>query len=296
MAAYFTVKRVATMANVGQINRLQVSRHVDFGLYLSDGDADEILLPRREIPKNAETEPGCWLDVFVYYDSEDRIIATGRKPKVMLGQFASLRVVDINRTGIFLDWGLSKDLLMPHSEEKSPMQVGDSVVVFVYQDVHTGRLVASAQLERFVPRTAEDAGYEVNTEVQLLVAERTDLGFVCLVDRQYLGLLHHYEVFQPVRIGQRFQGYIREVREDGRLSVSLQLQGQEVRDHLSEQILAALEENGGRLELSDKSSAQAIADKFSVSKGNYKKALGQLYKQGLIEIYPTSIERTSTPQ
>jgi len=279
------------MVSVGQINRLQVSHHVDFGLYLDDGDSGEILLPRREIPKNADTEPGEWLDVFIYYDSEDRIVATGRTPKVMLGQFASLQVVDINRTGIFLDWGLSKDLLMPHSEEKRPVQVGDSVVVFVYQDVHTGRLVASAQLDRFAKSTVEDAGYAVNDAVKLLVAERTDLGFTCLVDKQYLGLLHHYEVFQPVRIGQRLPGYIREVREDGRLSLSLQLHGQEVRDHLSEQILAALADNDGRLELSDKSSAQAIADRFGVSKGNYKKTIGQLYKQGLIEIFPAYIER-----
>lgn len=278
------------MVVIGQVNKLQVSHHVEFGLYLDGGNSGEILLPRREIPKNADTEPGSWLSVFVYYDSEDRIVATGRTPKVMLGQFASLRVVDINRVGIFLDWGLSKDLLMPHSEEKRPVQVGDAVVVYVYQDEHTGRLVASAQLERFAQSNAADAGFAVNDEVHLLVAEHTDLGYVCLVNKQYLGLLHHYEIFQPVRIGKHLDGYIREVREDGRLSVSVQMQGQQVRDQLSEEILATLREHNGRLDLSDKSPAQDIADMFGVSKGNYKRTLGQLYKQGEIEIYPTYIE------
>ena len=277
------------MATIGKINRLPVLRHVDFGLYLDGGETGEILLPRREIPKNADTEVGSLLDVFIYHDSEDRLIATGRKPRAQLDEFAALRVVDINRTGIFLDWGLAKDLCMPHSEEKQPLQPGDTVLVYVYQDIHTGRLLASAQLERFASVDVTGYGYQVNQPVSLWLAERTEHGYVCLVDEQCLGLLHHHEVFRDVQIGQGMPGFVREVRTDGRLTLSLQMQGQAVRDELSERILAELEARGGVLELSDKSSASAIAAVFGVSKGNYKKAIGGLFKQGLIEIEPQLI-------
>ncbi len=280
------------MANIGVINQLTILRHVDFGLYLDGGDSGEILLPKREIPKDADTSVGSRLSVFIYHDSEDRLVATGRKPRAMLGQFAALKVVDINRTGIFLDWGLAKDLFMPHSEEKRPLQTGDTVLVHVYQDVHTGRLLASAQLDRFARSDASGSGYTVNQPVSLWVAERTDHGYLCLVDETYLGLLHHHEVFKPVKIGQGLPGYVRELRADGRLSLSVQMQGQAVRDELSERILAELEKRGGVLELSDKSSAEAIAALFGVSKGNYKKAIGGLFKQGLIEIGPQQIRST----
>lgn len=277
------------MANIGEINQLTVLRHVDFGLYLDGGDSGEILLPRREIPKDADTAVGSQLDVFIYHDSEDRLVATGRRPRAMLGQFAALRVVDINRTGIFLDWGLAKDLFMPHSEEKRPLQTGDTVLVYVYQDVHTGRLLASAQLDRFAEVDISDSGYQVNQQVSLWVAERNEHGYVCLVDESYLGLLHHHEVFKPVKIGQGMQGYVRELRADGRLSLSLQMQGQAVRDELGERILAALQANGGELALGDKSPASAIAAQFGVSKGNFKKAIGGLYRQQLIGMEPTRI-------
>lgn len=277
------------MANIGEINQLTILRHVDFGLYLDGGDSGEILLPRREIPKDADTAVGSQLDVFIYHDSEDRLVATGRRPRAMLGQFAALRVVDINRTGIFLDWGLAKDLFMPHSEEKRPLQTGDTVLVYVYQDVHTGRLLASAQLDRFAEVDISDSGYQVNQQVSLWVAERNEHGYVCLVDESYLGLLHHHEVFKPVKIGQGMQGYVRELRADGRLSLSLQMQGQAVRDELGERILAALQANAGELALGDKSPASAIAAQFGVSKGNFKKAIGGLYRQQLIGMEPTRI-------
>lgn len=277
------------MANIGKINQLTILRQVDFGLYLDGGSSGEILLPRREIPKNADTTAGQQLAVFIYHDSEDRLVATGRTPRAQVDQFAALHVVDINRTGIFLDWGLSKDLFMPHSEEKQPLQVGDKVLVRVYQDVHSGRLLASAQLERFVSSDVSAAGYEVNQQVSLWLAERTEHGYVCLVNESHLGLLHHHEIFCPVSVGQGMQGFVREVRADGRLSLSLQKQGQEVRDELGERILSELEQRDGVLELSDKSSAGAIASMFGVSKGNYKKAIGGLFKQGLIDIEPQLI-------
>ena len=163
------------------------------------------------------------------------------------------------------------------------------MLVYVYQDIHTGRLLASAQLERFASVDVTGYGYQVNQPVSLWLAERTEHGYVCLVDEQCLGLLHHHEVFRDVQIGQGMPGFVREVRTDGRLTLSLQMQGQAVRDELSERILAELEARGGVLELSDKSSASAIAAVFGVSKGNYKKAIGGLFKQGLIEIEPQLI-------
>lgn|SRR5690554_4084229 len=277
------------MAEIGKMNRLTVLRQVDFGLYLDGGDSGEILLPRREIPKGADTAIGQQLEVFIYHDSEDRLVASGRRPRAQLGQFAALHVVDINRTGIFLDWGLSKDLFMPHSEEKRPLQVGDKVLVYVYQDVHSGRLLASAQLERFAATDASDSGYQVNQEVSIWPAERTPHGFMCLVDEQYLGLLHSHEIFRPIFIGRKISGFVRELRDDGRLSLSVQKQGQEVRDELAERIMDELRLGGGVLELSDKSPASAISAAFGVSKGNYKKAVGGLFKQGLIEIEPECI-------
>lgn len=277
------------MANIGEINQLTILRHVDFGLYLDGGVNGEILLPRREIPKDADTAVGKQLEVFIYHDSEDRLVATGRKPRAMLGQYAALRVVDINRTGIFLDWGLAKDLFMPHSEEKRPLQTGDTVLVHVYQDIHTGRLLASAQLERFASVDASASGYQVNQQISLWVAERTEHGYLCLVNESYLGLLHHHEVFKPVKIGQGMQGYVRELRADGRLSLSLQMQGQAVRDELGERILAELQARGGELALGDKSPAGEIAALFGVSKGNFKKAIGGLYRQQLIGMEPQRI-------
>lgn len=277
------------MAKIGELNQLTILRQVDFGFYLDGGSLGEILLPSRETPKDADTTPGKSLEVFVHHDSEDRLVATGRRPKAMLGDFAALKVVDINRTGIFLDWGLSKDLFMPHSEEKRPVQVGDTVLVHVYQDLHTNRLLASAQLERFVPVDARHSGYQTNQPVKLWVAERGEHGYQCLVDEEYLGLLHAHEVFRPVHVGQKLSGYIRELRDDGRLSLSMQQQGQAVRDELSERILHELHQRGGVLELSDKSPAPAIAAVFGVSKGNYKKAIGGLFKQGRIRIEPERI-------
>ena len=282
------------MAVLGTMNTLQVIRQVEFGVYLDGDQYGDILLPNREMPKDAEVELEDWLNVFIYLDSEDRVIATTRKPKAQVGEFASLKVVDINRVGLFLDWGLSKDLLLPHSEEKKPLQVDDYVVVYVYQDERTGRLVATAHLDSFLQDTAEADTYAKGQAVSVLIAERTDLGYKAIIDKTYWGLIHNNEVFKFIRPGMQETAYIREIREDGRISLSLQSQGAEMRDELAERILQAIDEAGGRLALSDKSPAAEIAEAFGVSKGNFKKALGGLYKQQLISIYPTYIERTAS--
>ena len=278
------------MALIGRFNSLQVTKHTDFGLYLDDGAGDEILLPKRYIPKDEPSEEGDWLNVFVYLDSEDRPIATTLKPKVEVGGFASLKVVEINRIGLFLDWGLPKDLLLPHSEEKRPLQVGDYCVVYVYLDPRTRRITATARLDRYLDQTPPR--YSRGQAVDLLVAEKTDLGFKAIIDNSHRGLIHKNEVFKFLRPGSRETGYIREVRDDGKISLSLQPPPEQVRDSLGEQILDQLRANGGSLPLGDKSDPQLIAQRFGVSKGNFKKAIGGLYKQGLIQIHDERIELT----
>ncbi|WP_371368724.1 S1 RNA-binding domain-containing protein [Pseudomonas sp. QL9] len=276
------------MAAIGRFNSLQVVKHTEFGLYLDGGPHGEILLPKRYVPKDEPTEPGEWLNVFVYLDSEDRVIATTLKPRVQVGGFASLKVVEVNRIGLFLDWGLPKDLLLPHSEEKRPLQVGDYCVVYCYLDERTRRITATARLDRYLDTTP--ASYRAGQEVDLLVVERTDLGFKAIIDGKHWGLIHKNELFKFVRNGMSEKGYIKEVRADGKISLSLQPVGQAARDDLGEQILEALRQAGGRLELSDKSAPEDISRAFGVSKGNFKKAIGGLFKQGLIAIQDDHIE------
>ncbi|MNZ29562.1 hypothetical protein D3C78_468130 [compost metagenome] len=280
--------KVSDMALIGRFNSLQVVKHTDFGLYLDGGPDGEILLPRRYIPAGEPCEIGDWLNVFVYLDSEDRIIATTQKPKVQVGGFASLKVVEISHVGLFLDWGLPKDLFLPHSEEKRPLQVGDYCVVHVYLDPRTRRITATARLDRYLDNTQPN--YKPGQAVELLVAERTDLGFKAIVNGKHWGLIHKNELFKFLRVGMQETGYIREVRADGKISLSLQPIGQGAADSLGEQILAKLRAEGGSLALSDKSPPELIAKLFGVSKGNFKKAIGGLYKQGLIVIRDERIE------
>ncbi len=270
------------MALIGRMNSLQVVKHTDFGLYLDGGAHGEILLPKRYIPKDTASEPEDWLNVFVYLDSDDKLIATTEKPKVQVGEFASLKVVDINRVGLFLDWGLPKDLLLPHSEEKRPLQVGDYCVVHVFLDKRSKRITATARLDRYLDKTP--ARYQAGQAVDLLVVEPSDLGFKAIINAQHWGLIHKNEVFKFLRSGMQEKGFIKEVRSDGKISLSLQPVGQGVLDDLARQILDRLRQQGGSLELGDKSSPEAISAAFGVSKGNFKKAIGGLYKQGLIQI------------
>ncbi|AEB59512.1 GntR family transcriptional regulator [Ectopseudomonas mendocina NK-01] len=267
---------------------MQVVKHTDFGLYLDGGADGEILLPKRYIPKDTPSEVEDWLNVFIYLDSEDKLIATTLKPKIQLGEFASLKVVDINRVGLFFDWGLPKDLLLPHSEEKRPLQIGDYCVVYLYLDKRTRRLTATARLDRHLDKVP--ANYQVGQEVDLLVVERTDLGFKAIIDGKHWGLIHKNELFKFIRSGMREKGYIKELRADGKISLSLQPIGHEAASGLAEQIIERLRDQGGVLALGDKSPPELIAEQFRVSKGNFKKAIGGLYKQGLIRIHDDRIE------
>ncbi len=277
------------MALIGRYNSLQVVKHTDFGLYLDGGADGEILLPKRYIPKDTPSEVEDWLNVFIYLDSDDKLIATTEKPKVQVGEFASLKVLEINSIGIFLDWGLSKDLLLPYSEEKRSLEAGQYCVVHVYLDKHTRRITATARLDRYLD--VRPAAYQVGQAVDLLVAEATDMGFKAIINNQHWGLIHKNEVFKFLRSGMREKGFIKELRTDGKISLSLQPVGQEAANSLHEKILQQLQDNGGTLAVSDKSPPEVISSLFGVSKGNFKKAIGALYKQGQIVIHADRIER-----
>jgi hypothetical protein len=270
------------------MNSLQVVKHTDFGLYLDGGADGEILLPKRYIPSDTPSEVEDWLNVFIYLDSDDKLIATTETPKVQVGEFASLKVVDINRVGLFLNWGLPKDLLLPHSEEKRPLQVGDYCAVHVFLDKRSRRITATARLDRYLD--VLPANYKVGQEVDLLVVEATDMGFKAIINGKHWGLIHKNELFKFVRGGMQEKGFIKEVRSDGKISLSLQPVGQEAASSLAEQILSKLREEGGVLHLNDKSSPEAITALFRASKGNFKKAIGGLYKQGRILIHEDRIE------
>ncbi|AOE80647.1 MULTISPECIES: CvfB family protein [Pseudomonas] len=276
------------MALVGRYNSLQVVKHTNFGLYLDGAQDGEILLPNRYIPKDIPSEDEDWLNVFIYLDSDDKLIATTEKPKVQVGEFASLKVVEVNSIGVFLDWGLPKDLLLPYSEEKRQLSAGEYCVVHVYLDKHTKRITATARLDRYLDKTP--ANYQVGQEVDLLVAEATDMGFKAIINNKHWGLIHKNEVFKFLRPGKEEKGFIKEIRADGNISLSLQPVGQEAASSLNSKILAKLRENNGTLPVSDKSDPAVISNVFGVSKGNFKKAIGALYKQGQIVIHADRIE------
>ncbi|MGY2291091.1 CvfB family protein [Pseudomonas sp. SDO528_S397] len=278
------------MALVGRYNSLQVVKHTHFGLYLDGEQEGEILLPNRYIPKDIPSEDEDWLNVFIYLDSDDKLIATTEKPKVQVGEFASLKVVEVNSIGVFLDWGLPKDLLLPYSEEKRQLSAGEYCVVHVYLDKHTKRITATARLDRYLDKTP--ATYKVGQEVNLLVAESTDMGFKAIINNKHWGLIHKNEVFKFLRPGKEEKGFIKEVRSDGKISLSLQPVGEEAGSSLNSKILAKLRENNGTLPVSDKSDPALISSVFGVSKGNFKKAIGALYKQGQIVIHADRIELT----
>ena len=276
------------MADIGRFNKLQIIKQAGFGLYLDGGEDGEILLPNRYVPKDQPTEVGDWLRVFAYFDSEDRIIATTVRPRAQVGEFANLKVVARNQVGLFLDWGLPKDVLLPFAELKKPLEEGQYCVAYLYLDKHTSRVLATTRLDRYLDKTP--ARYKVGDAVNLLLVERTDLGYKAIINSEHWGLLHRNEAFRPVKLGRKEQGYIREIRPDGKINLSLQPVGGQAADLLQQQILERLHANDGMLALSDRSSPEAISDAFSVSKSNFKKAIGGLLKKGLILIHPDRIE------
>jgi len=275
------------MAHIGKINCLRVVKKVDFGVYLDGDHLDNILLPKRYVPD--DTDVGDYLDVFIYNDSDDLLIATTEIPDVTVGECAHLKVVDVNDMGAFLDWGLPKDLLVPYNEQHKPMEQDKSYVVNVFLDEHTDRLVASSKLNRHLEEQSFNE-FNLLQEVDLLVCGRSDMGYKVVINHTHLGLIHNDDAFKPLRYGKQLKGYIKALRADGKINVSLQLPAAKGRDELSHKILEHLRMNNGVSTLTDKSAPDDIYHHFNVSKKNYKKALGALYKAKKITITPTEIK------
>lgn len=263
------------MAEIGKFNVLNVVKQVDFGVYLDGGEFDNILLPKRYVPEG--TKVGDSVDVFIYADSEDILIATTVRPRATVGQCAYLKVTDVNDTGAFLDWGLPKDLLVPYKEQHKPFELGKSYVVYIYVDEYNDRLLASSRLSRHL---SEEAMYfKADQKVKLLICGKSDMGFKAVVNHSYLGLIFRDDAFKPVKYGQKIDGYIKDVRDDKKINLSLQLPSGAGKKELTEQIVDYLKAAGGSSGMTDKAEPDDIYDIFNVSKKNYKKALGALYKQ-----------------
>jgi hypothetical protein len=267
------------LVRIGQYNTLKILEIMDRGAYLDGGDDGDILLPIRYLPEDARV--GDSLEVFLYLDSEDRLIATTEKPFARLGEFALLKVVSMQAVGAFLDWGLAKDLFLPFAEQTRPLRVGQDVMVYLYLD-NTDRIAASMRLERNIKKGPTE--YQNGQAVELWIVAKTDLGFKAIVNGEHWGLLYANEVFQPLSYGQKIQGFIKEIRPDGKIDLALQRTGHQAGDDIAPRILELLKEKGGFLEINDKTSAEIIYELFGVSKKKYKIALGGLYKKRLIQI------------
>ena len=264
---------------LGKFNRLSVARRAEQGLYLSGGPED-ILLPNRYIPEGAEI--GDEIDVFVYLDNEERLVATTEHPYAEVGDFAWLEVAWVNQFGAFLDWGLMKDLFVPFREQKMKMQKGRSYLVHIHLDPETYRIMASAKVERYLSN--DYPPYHGGDEVDALIWQKTDLGFKVVVDNQFAGLLFDDEIFRELHSGDRLRAYVKQVRPDGKIDLSLQRKGQRAVKDFSEILLEHLQTHGGRTALGDKSPADEIYAVFGVSKKVFKKAVGDLYRRRLIVI------------
>lgn len=270
------------MIRIGQFNYLQIIKEVDFGFYLDSEDDDwgEILLPFSSAPETCELYD--WLDVFIYFDSEDRIIATIQRPHAVVGEFNLLRVASVERVGAFMDWGLTKDLLVPFGEQKIRLKADRSYVVGVYIDSASGRIVASTRLEKFMDKNPGD--YEEGQDVEILITKETDLGYKAIINNSHWGFLYHNEVFQKLRIGKKMKGFIQKVRDDGKIDLSLTSAGYEKVGGMAEKILQILEKGDGFMPITAKTSPDDIYQTFGMSKKNYKKAIGALYKKRLVTV------------
>jgi uncharacterized protein len=273
------------MVRIGKISTLEVVKFTDQGVYLDGGPYGEILLPNRYVPLNCNE--GDDVDVFIYFDSEDRIVASTDFPLGMVDEFAYLKVVEVAGVGAFLDWGLPKDLLSPFREQAQKMEVGRSYLVRIYVDKVTGRIVASSKINRFL--NIEEVNFAVGDEVNLLISNRTDLGYNAIINGTHLGILYSNELFKPIKTGDKVTGFIKKIREDGKIDLSLEKQGYEKVDPVLGQIIEKLKENGGFLAVSDKSDPELIVKLFGISKKTYKKAVGALYKNKQITIEENGI-------
>lgn len=275
------------MIELGKTNKLQILKQVDFGMYLDGGEqAGEILLPAKYVPEGVGI--GDFINVFLYLDQEERLVATTEKPFAQVGDFAYLEVAWVNNYGAFLDWGLMKDLFVPFREQKKKMQKDNSYIVHIHLDPESYRIMASAKIERFLDSSFPK--YRVGDEVDILVWQKTDLGLKVIVDNRFAGLLYDDQVFKPLHTGDKAKAYVSQVRPDGKIDLLLSRPGIAAAKDFSDELLQYLKVNGGHTVLGDKSPAEDIYEVFGVSKKVFKKAVGDLYKRRLIAIDPDGIK------
>ena len=268
------------MLEVGKYNTLKIVKDLDFGVYLDGGNGKEILLPARYVPKNVK--PGDEVEVFIYHDNEGRLIATTARPLATVGEFKFMEVKSVNNTGAFLEWGLMKDLLVPFKEQKMPMREGRWSLVYVHLDHITGRIVASARIDKYLDNVMPE--YTFNQEVNLLVADETEIGYKVIINNLHWGLVYYNEVFRRLEKGEEIKGYIKEVRDDEKIDVSLVPLGYQKIEGLAGTILESLKSQGGFIAVHDKSAPEVIQSLFQCSKKSFKQAIGALYKQHLITL------------
>jgi len=282
------------MADLGKFNQLRILEHSDNGLYLDGGAQGKILLPNAYVQPDMKL--GDSLEVFLYCDSEDRIVATTETPYAQAGEFAYLEVVGVKHNiGAFLDWGLQKDLLLPYREQgKLHLEPGDGVIVAVYVDEYTNRIVASARLHRHLPEEAP--AYEPNDPVHVLIYGDSPLGYKAIVDKHYRGLLYHEETSDVLEPGDQFTGYIKKVHRDGKIDLRRDPSGFKRVEPLAEQIMEKLEAAGGKLPYNDKTAPEIIREQFNTSKKAFKQAIGTLYKQRRIVITKFGIKIPEQPE
>lgn len=275
------------MATLGQWNTLEILRESPPGLILDGGDDGEILMPKKYIYDGCDI--GSTADVFLYTDSQDKLVATTERPIGVVGEFVDLECTMTTRIGAFMDMGLQKDLLVPFSNQKSPLTKGNHYLVYIYIDDLTNRMVGSTKLNKFL--SDEAPHYREDQEVDLVIAKQTDLGYKAIINHSHWGLLYHNEIFQKLRPGQKTVGYIQHVREDGKVDLTLHKPAEEKVSELTDQILLEIDAHRGRLPLTDKSPPEDIYELFHVSKKTFKRAVGALYRERKIELHSDGITR-----
>lgn len=273
---------------LGRKNKLKALWKVDFGMYLEGDEEGKILLPQRYVPEDLEV--GDEIEVFIYLDNEERLIATTLEPKAMVGDFACLEVAWTNEYGAFLNWGLMKDLFCPFREQKKRMEQGRSYIVHVHIDEESYRIMASAKVERYLQPLPYPSPYNVGDKVSALIWQKTELGFKAIIDNCYQALIYDTQVFRELHTGDKVDAYISNIRPDGKIDIALQQNGRQHTEDFAEYLLRYLQYRGGRCRLGDKSSAEEIKEQFQVSKKTYKRAIGDLYKRRLITITEEGIE------
>ncbi len=266
------------MIEIGNFNTLKVVKEVDFGVYLDGGEEGEILMPKKYVPEGLK--PDDEIEVFIYSDTEDMLVATTETPLAKVNEFAYLEVNAVNKYGAFLEWGIIKELLVPFREQKTDMERGYSYIVYIYLDEQTKRLVASAKINKFL---SVDPLYGANEQVDILIQQKTDIGYKAIIDNKFGGLLYKNEVFKEINKGDRLKAYIKKVREDGKIDLTLQKTGYGKIDSVSQNIMDLIKENNGFIAVNDKSSPDMIKALFGISKKSFKKAIGALYKSRLIK-------------